>query len=923
MRHAKLNARLVPMRATGQVFARVLEVSVSTRTGAPSLYPTVTVAFSNDEAELRVVTRHSFGHLEVVHDLTEDKLAAVGLKWEDGRFWTEEERDREAWDDDDDESSGLPGLVDEEEVEAAAEAAASALDLERRADWAALASEDAEREAADAADEASAAVAAAAELEQAAGAAAALMVGGRGSGDALEAADKMAARGQAEAERALLEAQRRCEAAATAAVAAADAAARVSPVAQVTPAVTRSRSVLSVALEARAAREREEAAGAAAAAEASTAAAAAAEKAARCARGEQAQVRREWEVAAAAKKMGFKMMAGGIKKLVAAGYGVDEIEGMCGVGVEVLDEVLADAVRGGAAFNAVEKVALRGYMAAKARPSAAPDAAPREDMEGRFIDIEEVESVESGLDGAEEDEGATPASPRRVLFKEPASARAKAPDSRFKVLVAMLTKADAAKFALFGVTAIAEALLDRDPRKSETTFPGAVLELWLVEHVGVSMAACKEAATAEVDDLCMWLMGVIGVKEAERPRARGGGGGGGSSGGAGSEAMGFAAILAAGGASGQQSDPALWQALSEAARDSSLVKDLEEVKGFFGKGESASARAKLAEVCARPCVAAIYYKGSDVKHTQGSAMIPGANNIVLLIGAVRERVESDVAREVQALLPPGCDAREFSRRVLRGKLDEIDIEKIFGSKAGASVMPAAVKEVKSKGGVDSTDEPSLVFMRGIALMMLAYPYAHPFDAEAAAEWARLLSDIARANQSGLTLVEAVAVILDPVVQELSTRWRDVGRGMAASRPRMKEVVAALKDKVGLHLRQRLEMRKSVAHGGGGSGGKGEDGKKGGGGEAADAAMKKLAKQAEQAVRLAKEAKAAAAGRTPGFGRGGGGNSGPSQPASLSAAAEWLKAAPENANKCFYFETQGSCNRGKSCRFFAGSVGHNE
>ena len=108
------------------------------------------------------------------------------------------------------------------------------------------------------------------------------------------------------------------------------------------------------------------------------------------------------------------------------------------------------------------------------------------------------------------------------------------------------------------------------------------------------------------------------------------------------------------------------------------------------------------------------------------------------------------------MLPPGCDAREFSRRVLRGKLDEIDIEKIFGSKAGSSVMPSAVKNEKTKGGVDSTDEPSLVFMRGIALMMLAYPYAHPFDVDAAAEWARLLSDIARAIQDGLTLVEAVA-----------------------------------------------------------------------------------------------------------------------------------------------------------------------
>ena len=55
----------------------------------------------------------------------------------------------------------------------------------------------------------------------------------------------MAAHAKAEAERALLEAQRRCEAAVTAVVAAADAAARVSPVAQVTPAVTRSRSALS------------------------------------------------------------------------------------------------------------------------------------------------------------------------------------------------------------------------------------------------------------------------------------------------------------------------------------------------------------------------------------------------------------------------------------------------------------------------------------------------------------------------------------------------------------------------------------------------------------------------------------------------------------------------------------------------------
>ena len=39
--------------------------------------------------------------------------------------------------------------------------------------------------------------------------------------------------------------------------------------------------------------------------------------------------------------------------MVACGYGVDEIEGMSGIGVEVLDEVVADAAKGGAALNAV------------------------------------------------------------------------------------------------------------------------------------------------------------------------------------------------------------------------------------------------------------------------------------------------------------------------------------------------------------------------------------------------------------------------------------------------------------------------------------------------------------------------------------------------------------------------------------------
>ena len=50
---------------------------------------------------------------------------------------------------------------------------------------------------------------------------------------------------------------------------------------------------------------------------------------------------------------------------------------------------------------------------------------------------------------------------------------------------------------------------------------------------------------------------------------------------------------------------------------------------------------------------------------------------------------------------------------------------------------------------------------------------------------------------------------------------------------------------------------------------------------------------------------------------------PSAPAAPSAAAKWLEASPENASKCYYFESHGNCNKGKRCRFFAGSEGHNE
>ena len=92
----------------------------------------------------------------------------------------------------------------------------------------------------------------------------------------------------------------------------------------------------------------------------------------------------------------------------------------------------------------------------------------------------------------------------------------------------------------------------------------------------------------------MWLMRVINAKESALPGKSSGGGGSSSGGGASPEAS-LAAIIAAGGGS-SQSDPALLQALREAAKDPSLAKELEEVRALFQGGKSLEARARFSRV---------------------------------------------------------------------------------------------------------------------------------------------------------------------------------------------------------------------------------------------------------------------------------------------------------------------------------------
>ena len=376
------------------------------------------------------------------------------------------------------------------------------------------------------------------------------------------------------------------------------------------------------------------------------------------------------------------------------------------------------------------------------------------------------------------------------------------------------------------------------------------------------------------------------------------------------EASGFAAMIAASNTA-SAADPVMLQAVQAAVLDPKVGEGLEEVRRLYNTGAPINASAALAQLASSPYVATMLYKPGDVKHVQGTSMIPGANNLVVLVGAVREMHEGDVAEWILPCLPPASDARAVARLLVRGELAKIDWESIFGSKTSSSLMPGAAKVARSRGGVDSTAKPSIVLMRGMALVMVGYPRAHPFDVGAAAALARLMNEVARAMQDGLEQDAAIVCILDPIMQEVSRRWALVSQRSAAARPMLAEVAEELKERRAFHVRQQLELsRQSPAPGGDDASKK----KKEGEGDA----MKKMAKQAEEAIAKVTAAAQRAAGAKPPGG-------GPNPRGSGGATSEAAEGAEQegNAGKCYFACVKGSCFKGEKCRFFADTPNHNK
>ena len=167
MRNAHVNRALSHRWKQGPIFVKVIEVSEAQRAKGLSENPTVTVSFSMSMAKIKKMTvgNHKKEGLVSV-DLDERQLAALGLNWDDGRFWTKEEEDEEMEEDQSD-SEEVP------ELEEVGEDAAGVGSKVSRGNWASVVSGNAERAAeVAAAEEARVAVEAAAQVEAAAAAAA-------------------------------------------------------------------------------------------------------------------------------------------------------------------------------------------------------------------------------------------------------------------------------------------------------------------------------------------------------------------------------------------------------------------------------------------------------------------------------------------------------------------------------------------------------------------------------------------------------------------------------------------------------------------------------------------------------------------------------------------------------------------------------
>ena len=158
VRNASINRALSKRWAHGVIYVKVIEVSQAQRARGLSMNPTVTVSFSHSKEKIERMSVDNYLRESITcADLDEKQLSALGLYWNEGRYWTrEEEEAEESPPAEECESDDLPEL---EEVDS--------LGTKAKGSYAAAVAGQAERAAVAAAMEERVAIEAAAQLEAA------------------------------------------------------------------------------------------------------------------------------------------------------------------------------------------------------------------------------------------------------------------------------------------------------------------------------------------------------------------------------------------------------------------------------------------------------------------------------------------------------------------------------------------------------------------------------------------------------------------------------------------------------------------------------------------------------------------------------------------------------------------------------------
>ena len=94
VRNAGINRALSKRWAQGTIYVKVIEVSQAQRAKGLSMNPTVTVSFSQSKNKIEKMSVNNYLKEGITSaDLDEKQLSALGLYWNEGRYWTKEEEE--------------------------------------------------------------------------------------------------------------------------------------------------------------------------------------------------------------------------------------------------------------------------------------------------------------------------------------------------------------------------------------------------------------------------------------------------------------------------------------------------------------------------------------------------------------------------------------------------------------------------------------------------------------------------------------------------------------------------------------------------------------------------------------------------------------------------------------------------------------